>query len=308
MLPTSNPIAPAMPNRPQYSVFDIAIVHHFESRDEYLKAFGVQAEPFDHTRRPKFWFDSSIAPGAVAEYSTVGADPAGQPTIIHIDMLAEEANAVNMPGSYQYFPRVIQPTAAKLVLNGTGMPVGFREVALESEAQTMVLTLQRTFPNLSLKYREGKVAPPDFYEYPDLSDPRRVYELYDATQNSAESPAPTFANVGELLYMMNELGLGAPGHWERDGLGGPAWRHDVVIEQPDNPSLMIEWPVPVRQLLPAEKLVLSFGGTLTIQRDDVMPKPGGSATAQGDYTDADRTRDNETHALMLALAKRIGLS
>jgi hypothetical protein len=305
----SIPIDPPMPNRPQYSVYDIATVHHFQSRDEYLKLFGVQAPPFDHTRKPKFWFDSGVSPDGVAEYNVVWIDSSGQPVYIKIVMPGAEADSVNMPGSYQYFPRLIQPTAAKLILNGTGMPVGMREVSLEAEAQAMVAALAPIFANLSLKYRLGAVAPPDFYDYPDHSDPRRVYELYDATGNQ-ELP-PTFANVGELLYDMNELGVGAPGHWERDTQGGPGWKHDIAIEQPTDPKLMTEWPTPVRQLLPGEHLVLSFGGTLTIQQDALMPKTNFTG---GGFTDADRAAiaantamTTETHALMLALAKRIGL-
>lgn len=300
---TSNPVIPPMPNRPQYSIYDIAIVHHFQTRDQIKAAFAMQPPPFTDSKKPKFWIDTSVAPDAIASYAVIGIDASGQPVYKKITMPGAEANAFNVPGDYVYPSYVVAPTQAIIQLNMTGMPVNSHELSTEEQAGEMVKMLQPKLPAAALKYREPELAPPDRYVYPK-DEERRAWEIYDANTGQY------IGDVGEFLYSMNNFGVGHPGHWATGFNGLPQWTPEYPPTQPTNPALTEEWPTPVRALNAPEKLVLGFGSTITIQRADLMPMPADSALASqaaGSYTGGDRTRDNETHAWMMSLAKKLAL-
>lgn len=300
----SLPVVPPMPNRPQYSIYDIALFHHFQTRDQFKAAYGIQPEPFDPTKRPKFWFDSSIAPEVLGIYDVLGLDAQGQPAYKKISMPGAEANAPNFPGDYVYSPYVVAPTGAIIQLNNMGMPVNSHELATEDQAKQMTEMLRSKLPQMTLAYREPELAPPAFYEYPK-DEPRRAWEIYDANSGAY------VGDVGEFLFKMNMYGVGAPGHWATDLNGLPAWQPEKAVTQPTNPALTEEWPTPVRSLNAGENLVLSFGSTITIQRTDIMPMPSDpsipSSSGAGSYTGADRQRDNESHAVLMSLAKKLAL-
>lgn len=300
---TSNPVIPPMPNRPQYSIYDIALFHHFQTRDQFKVAFGVQPPPFDATKRPKFWFDSSVAPDDLLNYDVVGLDSKGQPAYKKITLMGAEASAPNFPGDYVYSPYVVAPTQAIIQLNMTGMPVNSHELSTEDQAAAMVKMLQPKLPAAALKYREPELAPPDRYVYPK-DEERRAWEIYDANTGQY------IGDVGEFLYSMNNFGVGHPGHWATGFNGLPQWTPEYPPTQPTNPALTEEWPTPVRALNAPEKLVLGFGSSITIQRMDLLALPAdpGTPTSQGGgYTAADRQLALENHAWLQSLAKKLAL-
>jgi hypothetical protein len=296
----SIPVIPAMPNRPQYSIYDIAIVHHFQTRDQITAAFHEQPPPFDITKRPKFWIDTSVNPDDHVSYDVPGLDTFGQPTYKKITMPGAEANAFNVMGDYVYLAYAVQPTGAIIQLNATGMPVNSHELATEDQAKEIVEMLRSKLPTMTLAYREPELAPPDRYVYP-ADEPRRAWEIFDANTGQY------VGDVGEFVFFMNNKGVGAPGHWATGNNGLPLWTPEYPPNHPTNPALTEEWPTPVRSLNSVEKLVLSFGSTITIQRTDLMPITTTPGAVGAGYTDADRTRDNESHAWLMSLSKKLAL-
>jgi len=297
-----------MPNRPQYGVFDIALFHHFGSTDprkEFQALFGVQSPPFNPAKRVKLWLDTSKGddPNTPVVYDILTIDKSGAPVYAQQMMSAAEASTPNIPGDFIYDHYVLKPTGAQLRLPMAAFPVDPAELSTEEDAIAMVKMLQPKLPNMSLKAEEVILGSGSAYIYP-ADEPRRVRNIVDSVTGNS------IGNVGEFYFYMYKDGIGFPGHWQIGNLGQPEWVREFPPNHPTDPALTLEWPMPVRQLqTPPEKLVLSFGSTITIQRTDLLPLPstGGNTSAGKDYTDGDRQRDNETHAWMMSLAKKLAL-
>lgn len=262
--PVSLPVTPAEPAAESYSILDLALFKSY-SRESYRAAFGVDAPPYDRSRRQKSWFDSSVSSSAqnrTVSYHVATRDQNGSEILQQVVMPAEEAATVNLPGAVQYPPYVVAPTLATRggsILN----PV---YLSLESDAEALMTELGGS----SLQQEE---FPPFTPDYP-ADEPRRPWEFLLRGQ---------LYNVGALLARRNAQGIGAPGHWD---LSSPA---PVWVPDPNGlagaDDARPPWEMPLRDLLPNEKLGTDFMGIPCVQRTDLQQA---ADEASGKFTADDR--------------------
>ena len=106
-----------IPPRPSGSLYSIETLRLFPriTRRVFQEMFGVQAPPFDPTRRwVKYWWDTSVAnmPDR-AVYTFDYVDRSGAlPVYSTMTISAAEAARPNMPGRYAYPSYTIAPTRA----------------------------------------------------------------------------------------------------------------------------------------------------------------------------------------------------
>jgi hypothetical protein len=78
----SQPTTPPQPNQAYYSISALNVFHEYTNAASYSAAFGVPPAPFDQTRRPKTWFDSTVDaahdPEGIAIYYAYRLDPVKQ--------------------------------------------------------------------------------------------------------------------------------------------------------------------------------------------------------------------------------------
>ena len=100
--PQSLPVVPAQPNQAYFSADLLALFQRYGSPEQYQAAFGVASPPFDKSKRPKLWFDSTVNasgdPLGIVVYNVYRLNPQTQTwgyTIIA--MSNAEAATVNIP-------------------------------------------------------------------------------------------------------------------------------------------------------------------------------------------------------------------
>ena len=97
--------------------------------------------------------------------------------------------------------------------------------------------------------------------YP-ADDPRRYFAIVKAD---------TTYYAWWLRRWKGSDGVGAPGHWDLDGVT-VKWRVDEQDAKPRGASLQVV-PLPVRDLLDNEVVAAGFGGLSVIRRTDLWQDP-----------------------------------
>lgn len=262
--PVSQPVVPPQPNTEFYSIQDLLLFKAY-SRDSYRAAFGVEAAPYDPARVLKSWFDSTVDvsdPSNVAVYRVVAQDQNGNGTLRQIVMPAQEAATVNLPGAVPYPPYVVAPTLASRggsILN----PI---YLSLENDAQALMTQLGGS----NLQQEDLPSFPAN---YPN-EEPRRQWYFLVRGQS---------VNVGALLLTRNAQGVGAPGHWDVSS-PQPVWVPDPPAPTGEDDTRPPR-AIPVRDLLPNEKLYTGMMGILGVVRTDLQKT---AAEASGQFTPDDR--------------------
>ncbi|MBZ5632810.1 MAG: hypothetical protein LAO55_06725 [Acidobacteriia bacterium] len=262
--PVSEPMVPAQPSAESYSVQDLALFKSY-SRQSYRAAFGIEAPAYDPSRLRKSWFDSTVDvsdPSNVAVYRVASQDQNGNAILRQIVIPAQEAAMVNLPGAIQYPPYIVAPTSA----TRDGSSINPVYLSLESDAQDLMKELGGN----NLRQEE---LPPFTADY-SSDEPRRPWEFL-----VRGSPV----NVGALLLSRNAQGIGSPGHWDLSS-PQPVWMPDppapTGADDTRSPREM-----PVRNLLPNEKLFTGLMGIQGVQRTDLQLT---SDEASGKFTPDDR--------------------
>jgi hypothetical protein len=275
--PISQPAIPAQPLSLAYGIQDLALLKTY-SRDSYLAAFGVQAPAWDPSRVRKTWFDSTVDasdPSNVAVYKVIAPDSTGTWAVRQLVMPASEAAAVNLPGLVTYPPYAVAPTQA----TRGGSSINPNYLSLESDARAMMAL----FGGANL-YDEGNGGMFPIV-YP-ANEPRRAWDFMFKG---------TAVNVGALLMRLNANGVGAPGTWDASG-AEPVW-----IPAPTPPDGVNDMrpprPVPVRALLPNEKLQAGLMG-VSVVRTDLQQQ---SDEAAGQFTPDDRATLQQIYRMLSAV-------
>jgi len=262
--PISQPVIPAQPNSEFYSVQELALFQAF-NRETYRAMFGVEAPAYDPSRRRKSWFDSSVDlshPDNVALYRIVRQEANGSPAMRQMVMPAQEAATVNLPGVVHYPPYVVAPTRA----TRGGSILNALYLSLESDARALMQELGGE--NLQ------EEALPSFPAVYPGDEPRRLWYFLFRGQP---------VNAGALLESRNAQGVGAPGHWDVS-TPQPVWIADPPGPSgDDDPRPPRE--MPVRDLLPNEKLYTGFMGIVGVARTDFQKSED---EASGKFTADDR--------------------
>jgi hypothetical protein len=245
--PVSRPVVPAQPNSLAYGTSDLALFTTY-TRASYLAAFGQQAPAWDPSRVRKSWFDSTVDtsdPSNVAVYKVISIDSTGNWGVHQMLMPASEAASVNLPGAVTYPPYSVPPTQ---VTSG-GSPINPNYLSLQSDAQALMTALGGT----GLLAESGNSVFPIIYP---ASEPRRIWDFVIDGQ---------LVNAGALLLAQNANGIGAPGHWDLTS-GEPVWKADPAPPTGENDARPPRW-IPVRDLLPNEKLQAGLMGVSVVRTD-----------------------------------------
>ncbi len=256
--PISQPIVPPQPDQVYYGVQELALFKTY-TRDSYLAAFGVHAPAYDPSRVLKSWFDSTVDTsdsGNVAVYRVIAQDSSGNWGVRQLVMPAAEAATVNLPGAVFYPPYVVSPT--KATRGGSGINAEY--LSLESDAKQILAEIGGT----GLLDEGASAVFPVVYP---ADEPRRVWDVIFKGQP---------LNVGLLLAAKYANGVGAPGRWDTSGSDA------VWVSDPPAPTGVTDTrpprPVPVRDLLPNEKIQVGLMG-VGILRTDLQQDSSGAFTA-----------------------------
>ena len=262
--PVSLPVVPSQPNHELYTVQELTLFKQY-SRESYRATFGVESAAYNPARVLKNWFDSTVDvsdPGNVAVYRIVAQDQNGNGIVRQMVMPAQEAATVNLSGAIQYAPYVVAPTLA----TRGGSSLNPIYLSLESDARAVMTELGGS--NLQLEDLPSFPA-----SYPSDEARRQWYFLVQGQPN----------NVGALLLNRNAQGVGSPGHWDVSS-GQPVWVSDPAGPTGENDSRPPR-QMPVRDLLPNERLYTGLMGILGVVRTDLQKN---ADEASGEFTPDDR--------------------
>jgi hypothetical protein len=269
--PVSQPVVPPQPAAEVYGIQELALFKSY-NRDTYRATFGQEAPPYDPSRQPKAWFDSTAdtsQPDNIAVYKVVGRGANGNWAIRQLVIPASEAAAVNLPGAVKYPPYTVEPTRAVRTGPGGLPPVPTNPDYLSTHAQASALMVEvggtAVVEEPPMGGGFGIVYPPD--------EPRRMWQVIFKGYG---------VNAGLLLKNRHAQGVGAPGRWDLSQTE-PVWVPDPPAPTGlDDPRPLRE--MPVRDLLPNEILQPGLAG-VNVVRSDLRQE---TAKALGQFTPADR--------------------
>lgn len=262
------------------------------NRDSYLADEGVQAPPWDPTRRCKYWQDHGIELDTAHPSTTYNYFDMSARAFKTFSITREEARQLNLPGLYVFPPFVVAPTPAVIVQgdNSTGA-VSINPNLLCSMEQARMLAEE---------LGGVVVESPGFTNGPFRIEWRGETRRYYLIRIGSQSHV-----AAQLLRELYRNGVGAPGEWVMDGLY-PQWiGHNQETGERDNRP---EVPMPCRLLADNEALYLSHPMSVVVYRTDLEspynPLPAGGAGGGGLTPEQDerlKQIDSTTQAIFLQL-------
>jgi hypothetical protein len=257
---------PIQPNQPQYQLSTLDLFPVYASRAAYQQATGNQAPPFDPSRAPQYWeCQSQAGKSGTVTYLIVDTTDAATGYLGQLTITAAAAASVNLPGIYTYTPYVSALTDAIVVgpfgFVGTASPDA---VCLQADAQAVANAIAPLYPGLTPTVAQGNSG---VYHYIYGVDPRRVWFIQIGTH--------TYLAQG-LIEAQYSHGIGYPGAFQLQN-NALIWVAGTPVTQP--PANEQAVAVPIRQLLPNEKIVevppsnpLFGQPSLMVERTD-LPQP-----------------------------------
>jgi hypothetical protein len=255
----SRPEVPAQPAEARYPVTALQLFPRL-TRSEYFERFGEQAPAWDRSRRIQRWFDTSVLEEG-------GGDPRDRIVSYEVfdgrtgrferlQMTAAEASMPNLPGSLVYPKYRVAPTRAVLrsTLDGSESPLNPAYLCEEAEA----LAVARELGVGPEGVRQSEFGGP--WRFSWNGESRRLWTVEWKGERLQASM---------LVAQRNGAGVGAPGRWETGG-AEPVWAPEVITETGEQDPRP-EAPIPVRRLLPGERVEQTFGGIWVVVREDLEP-------------------------------------
>ncbi|MEO5924840.1 MAG: hypothetical protein ABIR70_13555 [Bryobacteraceae bacterium] len=281
-IPRSEPVVPIQPKQDSYGFRELALFQTY-TREGIRADYGVEIPAFDPTRVIKTWFDSTVDtsdPANIVIYKVIAQDAKGQWSVRQMVMPAREAATLNLPGVILYPSYVIAPTKA-----ARGVNSGIWPETLSLRSEGLALLGELGLSNLQLfDEGEGSVFP---VVYGDDEPRRQWFFVYKGEVHG----------VGGLLGIKNAKGIGYPGHW---AVGETIdW-----VPDPEPPTGLKDArpprEVPVRDLLPNEKIAMTLMGPIIVRTDRMQAQ----AEASGQFTEMDRQTLKEIQRLVQQLAPK----
>lgn len=237
----------------------LRLVPRYNDRDDYLAKTGKQAPSFDSARPKQQWEDPAALGGSGMYSITYWDFKFGALTTVTIH--SADAACVNLPGLRFYPPYVPAPTVA---VDFIGQLINPAILSSEAEARSLMHELE---PVAGEEWTLSVYHPADKDQiFTFGSETRRAWSVIARSRNGQVKDI----GVGGSLSHRNSTGTGTPGRWDWNG-GSPVFfpmRPAVTGEQ-----LVEELPVPLRALLPNEKIVAGWGGVPHVEvEDDQHPK------------------------------------
>lgn len=255
----SEPKAPTPPERASYPVTELQLFPRL-TRAAYAEMYGEQAPAWDPKRRIQRWFDTSPLDGLDGDprermVSYEVFDPAAG-RFRRLEMTVAEASTPNLPGAVSYPKYRVAPTLAVMrsTVDGSEAPLNPSYLCERSEA----LAMARDIGAGDDAVRETEFAGP--WRVVWQGESRRLWTL--AWRGGR-------LQASALLAQRHAQGIGAPGRWDLTG-AEPVWISAAGGETGEMDPRP-EVPVPVRRLLPQERLQQGLGGIWTVVREDLRP-------------------------------------
>jgi hypothetical protein len=248
--------SPAQPNQAQYPLSALYLFPLYLTRAAYQQATGKQAPPFNPSLPIKTWADPN-PDGTVYDFFDPTAGVLGY--VNTFEDAAISASQVNLPGPYNYPPYVSPPTDAMQM--GPFGPMGLvnpNVVSNASDVEELVSELQAVYPPGTVIQTEIDPSAGAF-SIMYGQDPRRAYLVLITV-----GPLTVAFNAQTLIESKYLNGVGYPGRWDlppaakvsvgmQPEFGPPTFLFDApVIVAPPN---ALTDPIPIRPLLPNEKIV-----------------------------------------------------
>jgi hypothetical protein len=269
-----------MTEQPDSKVYGVVSLERFPTynRSTYKEQFGVQAPPFDSSRRPKSWLDGTALVGR-AKTDLVAYKIIENGAYKDITMTAGEAATVNLTGLYAYPAYSPAATAAST----WGLSINPRTIVEPADALAIAKELG------------GTAVRDDSIDTNWGSETRRRYEITLANGCQCDASA--------MLAEKYADGVGAPGKWLDIPNGMPVW---IAEKQDDGSKAGAALAVPCRALYTNEKLVTGFMGVSHVERTDLAdsttPASGLTADESKALTATAAKVDALTTSIELALA------
>lgn len=255
----SKAVVPAQPDLPRYPLSALALTRLYD-RAEYEAAFGMQPPPFDPTRPIKRWVitDAVIGPTTYlfwdGKSQSIGKFVASK----------QGAAAVNISGAYRYPKWVNDPESSARVQSDAGVqPINGLSLVRPEDAELVATELRRDLNDITIQAVQTNPGSGPFRVLWNTETRRRFVIIVGGIARMAES----------LVSQRYERGVGHPGKWIMDGAEPRFVPAQVATEPPPNAE---EIPVPLRALLPNERIEVSpFAGPVVV-RADMESAPAGS--------------------------------
>ena len=208
-------------------------------------------------------------------YQVIALNQSNQWDVEPLELSTQEAATVNLPGAVLFPAYVVLPTNA----TRGGSVINPIYLSMEPDAQALMTALGGT--GLS---DEG--ATPVFPVVYPPDEPRRLWDF---------SFKGAGVNVGALILSRCANGVGAPGQWDTSG-SEPIW-----VPAPAAPNGLDDTrpprPMPVRALLPNEKIQVSLMG-VGVVRTDLQQQTNEQA---GQFTPDDRATLQQIYSIVSKL-------
>ena len=241
-----------VPDEPFYPIERLYLFERFD-RPGWERAFNEQAPPYDPSRPPKRWADTSALEGVadpdakLVEYDYFDL---GSRSFRKLRLTAREAATPNLPGRYVYPAYEPEPTPAMVRHpDGGTSPVNPMMLAARKEAEE----LRRELGGDSVV--ENTMSPGPF-SVDWRGEKRRMWLVRVGGR---------YYNAGLLLRRKYKYGVGAPGQWSFARNGQPVWRPRPQETGENDPRP--EVPVPCRKLAANEALYLGPMRVLVYRTD-----------------------------------------
>lgn len=265
-MPESKMTVPAQPDKDRYSISELYLVPVYNDRASYEAAFGEQAPPFNPNFPVQKFFVYPIDTDPFVYFGYQNGE------IRKMSIPAEAATNVNLPGSYRYpteTPWFGEESTAYVLEFGRKTFLVGTSLVDKGYAEGVLAEMQRDLPGVDITLSEVKAQRPIVIVYP-ASEPRRRMAFYI---NGVQRDAAL------ILSNRFSVGIGRPGKWSLV-LGEPIFTPDP---EPVVSPNAVETPIPVRPLLPNEKLEFNpFSGVMVVKTDTTTEEPnvGDSALLQ----------------------------
>ncbi len=264
---------PIQPNQPQYPISSLDLFPVYATRAAYQQATGQQAPPFDASQPLKGWAD--LAPNG-QPYLIFDSTAVATGYVSQMTLTPAQAAQLNLPGIYSYPAYVSPPTDAQQVgPYGPIGPVNPDQVCLQADAQTIANQIAPLYAGQTISIVQENSG---IMHYVYGLDPRRQW----------------YIQIGNLVFLAQALietqnghGVGVPGQWTLTS-GTLNWVYDSPATVA--PANAVTVPVPIRPLLPNEKIVNLPGslfnqtGAWVVERSD-LPQPQQPETDDQQFAD-----------------------
>ncbi len=242
-----------VPDEPYYPIDRLYLFDRYDRRS-WERAFGEQAPPFDKSRRPKRWADTSALEGVAepdSQFVEYDYFDLASRSFKKMRLSVQEAAAPNLPGAYVYPEYEPAPTPAVVRHpDGGASPINPLMLASREEAEA----LRKELGGDSV-VESGLSAGP--FQIDWRGEQRRMWGVRIGGQ---------LYNAGLLLRRKYSHGVGAPGEWTFSPNGQPVWRPARRETGENDPRP--EVPVPCRRLAPNEALYLDNPFQVIVYRTD----------------------------------------